>query len=67
MKLRYALDCVFLAMVNRCVFLLAACISTLHVPLALAQFPREPENVTILHSKFNDGVHISYKEVLYVN
>ena len=28
-----------------------------------AQFPPAPENVTVLKSKFGDGVTISYKEV----
>ena len=32
---------------------------------AIAQFPPIPENVTVLNSKFNDGVYISYKEVPY--
>jgi hypothetical protein len=31
--------------------------------VALAQFPPEPENVTVLKSKFGDGVTISFKEV----
>lgn len=31
--------------------------------LAYAQFPPKPENVTILNSRFDDGVYISYKEV----
>jgi hypothetical protein len=31
--------------------------------LVCGQFPPEPENVTILNSKFGDGVYISYKEV----
>lgn len=33
------------------------------VPWTLAQFPLTPEGVTILESKFGDGVKISYKEV----
>lgn len=28
-----------------------------------AQFPPEPEDLQILHSRFDDGVYISYKEV----
>ncbi|KAI0156451.1 carboxypeptidase S1 [Xylariaceae sp. FL1272] len=32
------------------------------VPLAQAQFPPAPENVTVLESKFGNGVTISYKE-----
>ncbi|KAI0376564.1 serine carboxypeptidase [Hypomontagnella monticulosa] len=32
------------------------------VPWTLAQFPLTPEGVTILESKFGDGVKISYKE-----
>ncbi|KAF3067462.1 Carboxypeptidase S1 like protein B [Daldinia childiae] len=32
------------------------------VPFARAQFPPTPENVTVLKSKFGDGVTISYKE-----
>ena len=31
--------------------------------LVAAQFPPKPENVTVLDSKFGDGVYISYKEV----
>ncbi|RYP76015.1 hypothetical protein DL771_002087 [Monosporascus sp. 5C6A] len=31
--------------------------------LAAAQFPPAPENVTVLESRFGDGVRISYKEV----
>ena len=34
-------------------------------PQAFGQFPPTPEDVTILNSKFNDGVYISYKEVCY--
>ena len=30
-----------------------------------AQFPSAPEGVTVLDSKFGDGVKISYKEVGY--
>lgn len=30
---------------------------------ATAQFPPIPEGVTVLESKFGDGVKISYKEV----
>ncbi|OTA94003.1 hypothetical protein M434DRAFT_72052 [Hypoxylon sp. CO27-5] len=32
------------------------------VPFSQAQFPPTPENVTVLESKFGDGVTISYKE-----
>lgn len=32
-------------------------------PFARAQFPPTPEDVTVLKSKFGDGVTISYKEV----
>ncbi|KAI1099278.1 carboxypeptidase S1-like protein B [Jackrogersella minutella] len=35
---------------------------SLLVPLAQAQFPPTPEGVTVLKSKFGDGVTISYKE-----
>ncbi|KAI1635646.1 carboxypeptidase S1-like protein B [Biscogniauxia mediterranea] len=35
---------------------------SLLVPTALAGFPPTPENVTVLQSKFGDGVTISYKE-----
>lgn len=31
--------------------------------IASAQFPPEPEGLTILHSRFDDDVYISYKEV----
>jgi hypothetical protein len=31
--------------------------------LAAAQFPPKPEGVTILESKLEEGVRISYKEV----
>lgn len=31
--------------------------------IAAAQFPTKPEGVTILESKLEDGVRISYKEV----
>ncbi|KAI0484591.1 carboxypeptidase S1-like protein B [Xylariaceae sp. FL0804] len=41
--------------------LLAAGLPAL-APVALAQFPPAPENVTVLQSKFGDGVTISYKE-----
>lgn len=30
-----------------------------------AQFPATPENVTVLNSRFGDGVYISYKEVRF--
>ena len=33
------------------------------LPICHAQFPLEPEGVTVLESKFGDGVEISYKEV----
>lgn len=32
-------------------------------PAAVAQFPLAPEGVTVLDSKFGNGVKISYKEV----
>jgi len=32
-------------------------------PTIYAQFPAPPEGVTVLKSKFGDGVSISYKEV----
>ena len=35
----------------------------LHAARTVAQFPPTPENVTVLESKFGDGVAISYKEV----
>ncbi|KAI1506444.1 carboxypeptidase S1-like protein B [Biscogniauxia marginata] len=35
---------------------------SLLAPAALAGFPPTPENVTVLESKFGDGVTISYKE-----
>ncbi|KAI1382837.1 serine carboxypeptidase [Hypoxylon trugodes] len=35
---------------------------SLLLPLARAQFPPTPENVTVLESKFDNGVKISYKE-----
>jgi hypothetical protein len=31
-----------------------------------AQFPPKPKNTTILHSRFGDGVYISYKQVGYL-
>ncbi len=34
------------------------------LPFGLSQFPSEPEGVTVLQSRFGDGVTISYKEVL---
>jgi hypothetical protein len=37
-----------------------ACFS---LSLVLAQFPKQPEGVTVLESRFGDGVQISYKEV----
>lgn len=43
------------------VFHTALTISVL-VPFTQAQFPPTPENVTVLESKFGDGVTISYKE-----
>ncbi|KAI1341701.1 carboxypeptidase S1-like protein B [Xylariaceae sp. FL0016] len=42
--------------------LLSATSACLLAQLALAQFPPTPENVTVLQSKFGDGVTISYKE-----
>ncbi|OTA54958.1 serine carboxypeptidase [Hypoxylon sp. EC38] len=42
-------------------FLTALGISVL-VPFSQAQFPPTPENVTVLDSRFGDGVTISYKE-----
>ena len=42
---------------------LAAVIGLINLNCVCAQFPPKPENVTILNSKFNDGVYISYKEV----
>ncbi|KAH9893796.1 carboxypeptidase S1-like protein B [Xylariomycetidae sp. FL2044] len=39
-----------------------ACGLSLLVPLAWAGFPPAPEGVTVLESKFGDGVSISYKE-----
>ncbi|OCL10097.1 alpha/beta-hydrolase [Glonium stellatum] len=41
--------------------LIIAVLFSIHC-LVFAQFPPPPENVTTLHSKFNDGVYISYKE-----
>lgn len=32
-----------------------------------AQFPPTPENITVLESRFGDGVSISYKEVLEIH
>lgn len=32
--------------------------------LAAAQFPAKPEGVTVLESQLEDGVRISYKEVI---
>ena len=32
-------------------------------PPALAQFPTQPTGVTVLDSRFGEGVKISYKEV----
>ncbi|KAK3048970.1 hypothetical protein LTR09_009624 [Extremus antarcticus] len=32
------------------------------LPFGLSQFPSEPEGVTVLQSRFGDGVTISYKE-----
>jgi hypothetical protein len=32
-------------------------------PVALCQFPPVPEGITILESKYYEGVKISYKEV----
>jgi hypothetical protein len=34
----------------------------LNIQLITAQFPPEPEGITILKSRFGDGVTISYKE-----
>lgn len=36
---------------------------SLVLPSSLAQFPKQPEGVTVLDSRFGDGVQISYKEV----
>lgn len=33
------------------------------LPSAYAQFPKEPTGVTVLESRFGEGVKISYKEV----
>ena len=33
------------------------------ITFALAQFPPEPEGITVLRSRFDNGVTISYKEV----
>lgn len=41
----------------------ATVLCLLHLPFVIAQFPPKPEGVTVLDSKFNDGIYISYKEV----
>lgn len=33
------------------------------VPFAAAQFPKTPTDITVLESRFGEGVKISYKEV----
>lgn len=33
------------------------------LPSVYAQFPKEPTGVTVLESRFGEGVKISYKEV----
>ena len=33
------------------------------LPLGLAGFPAQPEGVSVLQSRFGDGVSISYKQV----
>jgi hypothetical protein len=43
--------------------LLAIASLATQILFAHAQFPPKPEGVTILDSKFGDGVYISYKEV----
>jgi hypothetical protein len=40
---------------------------TVVVPVAVAQFPPRPENVTVIDSRFGDGVKISYKQVSHVH
>jgi hypothetical protein len=42
---------------------LLAAIAAAAIPLVSAQFPPKPDGLTILHSKFGNGVKISYKEV----
>jgi carboxypeptidase C (cathepsin A) len=47
--------------------MLAATLAVLATTLVcLAQFPSEPTGLTTLHSRFGDGVSISYKEVVNV-
>ncbi len=43
--------------------LVTAATAFLFSQLVFSQFPPKPENVTVLNSKFGDGVYISYKEV----
>jgi hypothetical protein len=38
-------------------------VNALIFSLAVAQFPPTPENVTIIKSRFDEGITISYKEV----
>ena len=42
---------------------LAIVVSLAQMQCTLGQFPPPPKDITILHSRFNDGVYISYKEV----
>lgn len=42
---------------------LAGCIGFLLPVTVWAQFPPTPEGITILKSKFNENITISYKEV----
>lgn len=41
----------------------AAAVAIGFFAFATAQFPPAPQGVTVLESKFGDGVKISYKEV----
>ena len=45
-------------LLNLAVFLLAICVFQ-----CAAQFPRAPEGVKVVKSKFHEGISISYKEV----
>jgi len=38
-------------------------VNALIFSLAVAQFPPTPENVTVIKSRFDEGITISYKEV----
>lgn len=38
--------------------------ASLFAGVSLAGFPAEPKDTTVLDSRFNDGVQISYKEVI---